>query len=186
MQVNHMLCNRIVHKNQGFSLIELLIVVAIILIIAAIAIPSMLRTKQNANEAAAVDNMRTITTAEAAYSSSFGSTNGFANQLAFLGSGAPGGSCDATHACLIDNSLGCAAEPCLRNGYFFFVMSDAGAAPFFDYAVTATPQSWAKSGNKNFCAAEDSVLRYEVNGAASKGSAIPHDTCIVFANYGAI
>ena len=79
-----MLCNRIVHKNQGFSLIELLIVVAIILIIAAIAIPSMLRTKQNANEAAAVDNMRTITTAEAAYSSSFGSTNGFANQLAFL------------------------------------------------------------------------------------------------------
>lgn len=185
MQVNFMARHKLVHKNQGFSLIELLIVVAIILIIAAIAIPSMLRTKQNANEASAVDNMRTITTAEAAYSSSFGG-NGFASQLVFLGSGAPGTPCDMTHACLIDNSLGCAAEPCLRSGYLFFVMSDAGAAPFFDYAVTATPQTWAKTGSKNFCAAEDSVLRYEVTGVASKGSAIPHDTCIVFANYGAI
>ena len=182
MQANNMPHKKTLHKNQGFSLIELLIVVAIILIIAAIAIPSMLRSKQSANEASAVSTMRLISTAEATYSASYGTTNGFAAQLALLGPGVP---CDASHACLVDSNLGCAAEPCLRDGYNFFVMSD-GNAPFADYAVTATPQFWGGTGSKNFCATEDSVLRYELGGAASKGSVIPHDTCIIFANYNAI
>jgi prepilin-type N-terminal cleavage/methylation domain-containing protein len=169
--------------NQGFSLIELLIVVAIILIIAAIAIPNMLRTKQSANEAAAVSNMRSISTAEATYTASFGNINGYAPKLTVLG---PAATCDQTHACIIDNVLGCAVEPCSRDGYNFFLTSDSAAAPFTDYAITATPQQWGGSGSKNFCAAEDGVLRYEVGGSASKGAAIPHDTCISFANYNAI
>jgi prepilin-type N-terminal cleavage/methylation domain-containing protein len=183
MQVNYMAHKQMARKNQGFSLIELLIVVAIILIIAAIAIPNMLRTKLSANEAAAVSNMRALVTAEATYTASYGNINGYAAQLTVLG---PAANCDQTHACLIDNKLGCAAEPCVRDGYNFFLTSDSAAAPFTDYAITATPQQWGGSGAKNFCASEDGVLRYELNGSASKGAAIPHDTCASFANYNAI
>ncbi|HEV3041734.1 MAG TPA: prepilin-type N-terminal cleavage/methylation domain-containing protein [Candidatus Angelobacter sp.] len=182
MQVNYM-HKKLARNDRGFSLIELLIVVAIILIIAAIAIPNMLRTKQNANEAAAVSDMRSIVTAEATYSNSYGTTNGFASKLAALG---PAATCDAAHACIIDQNLGCAAEPCSRNGYNFFLMSDSGAAPFVDFAITASPAQWNGTGSKNFCAAEDGVLRYEVGGTASKGGPIPHDTCASFAQYNAI
>src|SRR5205807_171372 len=136
-------------QNQGFSLIELLIVIAIILIIAAIAIPNLLRSKLAANEAAAVSNMRSITTAEATYSASYGSAQGYAPQLALLG---PGATCDPTHACIIDNVLGCPNEPCFKDGFNFFVMSNSAAIPFLDFAVTSTPQNWGGTGAKNLCA----------------------------------
>src|SRR5438132_5912859 len=79
-------------KQKGFSLIELLIVVAIILIIAAIAIPNLIKSKMAANEASAVGSLRTITTAEIAYSSAC-PTIGFTHTLADLGSNntSPGG-----------------------------------------------------------------------------------------------
>src|SRR5207247_73171 len=63
-------------NNKGFSLLELLIVVAIILIIATIAIPSLLRSRQAANESAAVANLRTINTAQVTYLSSSGGNYG--------------------------------------------------------------------------------------------------------------
>ena len=92
-------------KQKGFSLIELLIVVAIILIIAAIAIPNLLRSKIAANESSAVGSVRTIGTAEVTYSSSWGS--GFAVTLANLGGAAPCTTAKAAAACLIDPSLRC-------------------------------------------------------------------------------
>ena len=75
------------NKERGFSLIELLIVVAIILIIAAIAIPTLLRSKIAANESSAVASLRTITTAETTYSSSWGV--GYAAVLDNLGGPPP-------------------------------------------------------------------------------------------------
>src|SRR5208282_137515 len=95
-------------KQKGFSLIELLIVVAIILIIAAIAIPNLLRSRMAANEASAVGSMRTINTAEVTYSSSYPDT-GYALLLSSLGgtaaSCAPPVVATTTNACLIDYVL---------------------------------------------------------------------------------
>ena len=94
-------------KQKGFSLIELLIVVAIILIIAAIAIPNLLRSRMAANEASAVGSVRTINTSEVTYNSTWGV--GFAAALSNLGGGV---SCTAssTTACLVDPVLSAGAK----------------------------------------------------------------------------
>src|SRR6202051_1445302 len=84
--------------EAGFSLMELLVVVAVILIIAAIAIPNYLRSKMNANEASAVQNLRTITTAEALYSTTYGSS--YSPDLVSLAGTIP--TPDSGHAELID------------------------------------------------------------------------------------
>src|SRR5271156_6114872 len=90
-------------KQKGFSLIELLIVVAIILIIAAIAIPNLLRARIAANESSAVGSVRTIVTANVTYSSTWGT--GFATSLVPLGGAAPCAGATAAAACLIDPVL---------------------------------------------------------------------------------
>jgi type IV pilus assembly protein PilA len=92
-------------KQKGFSLIELLIVVAIILIIAAIAIPNLLRARMAANEAAAASSVRTINTTQVTYQSTY-PTMGYANSIAALGppasTGCPASGPVAANACLID------------------------------------------------------------------------------------
>src|SRR3954471_24757379 len=92
-------------KNQkGFSLIELLIVVAIILIIAAIAIPNLLRARMAANEASSVGSLRTINTAEVTYADTY--NKGFSRDLESLGGAdCASSTADAAHACMLDPVL---------------------------------------------------------------------------------
>src|SRR5450755_1135359 len=113
------------HKEKGFSLIELLIVVAIILIIAAIAIPNLLRSRMAANEASAVGGIRTIVTSQITYYTTW--NNGYAASLAVLGGAAP---CTASSntACLIDPVLTLGGTNG-KSGYFFnLAAATAGAS----------------------------------------------------------
>ena len=108
-------------KQKGFSLIELLIVVAIILVIAAIAIPNLLRSKMAANEASAVYSLRAINTAQVSYFSTYGL--GYA---ALINLSTPAAGCVAAtslSACLIDNNLGIGA----KSGYNFTSVASGGA-----------------------------------------------------------
>jgi prepilin-type N-terminal cleavage/methylation domain-containing protein len=147
-------------KQKGFSLIELLIVVAIILIIAAIAIPNLMRSRIAANDAAAASTIRTINTSEVTYSTTY-PTIGYAVDLKTLGPGAATG-CAATGptstaACLIDFVLGCTTAPCTRDA-FQYEVTGVGTAPVTDYAAAAIPTG-TSFGDKAYCSTGDAVVR---------------------------
>jgi prepilin-type N-terminal cleavage/methylation domain-containing protein len=139
-------------REKGFSLIELLIVVAIILIIAAIAVPSFLRSRIAANESAAVASLRALNSAEISYNSAY-PTVGYASTLTALG----GTSCTPpgpTSACLIDTVLANGQ----RSGYNFS-LSNVTGSPSSTYNVTAAPTTFNYSGMRYFCSFADAVIR---------------------------
>jgi prepilin-type N-terminal cleavage/methylation domain-containing protein len=157
-------------KQKGFSLIELLIVVAIILIIAAIAIPNLLRSRIAANEASAVGSLRTINTAQVTYASTYPST-GFASTLAALG---PGSSTTATsaNANLLDIVLGCATATCTKSGYIFTLTpgtANAGIVP--TYTSNANPVVQDQTGKRYFFSDASGVIRYNTTATAAVSDA---------------
>jgi type IV pilus assembly protein PilA len=156
-------------KQKGFSLIELLIVVAIILIIAAIAIPNLLRARMSANESSAVGSTRTLNTAEISYNTTY-PTIGFTQTLLNLG-GALGTACapSSASACLIDSVLANNGSPSGsgKSGYSFTIQGGAATAGgvYVQYDVNAVPITVNQTGIRSFCAVEDAVVRVQPTGA---------------------
>ena len=155
--------------NKGFTLIELMIVVAIIAIIAAIAIPNLLRSRMSANEAAAAGAMRTISTAEvsyqtAAFEDADGDGNGDYGTLASLA--APGGGSPP----FIDQVLGGGT----KQGYTFVATPVAGTpAAATSYTCTANPLSPGRTGVRSYFVDESGVIRFTADGTAATVASTP-------------
>lgn len=155
-------------ETAGFSLIELLIVVAIILVIAAIAIPNFLRSKIAANEASAAENVRTVTTAAVVYNSTWG--NGYPPTLAAMGGVGTTSTCGSAN--LLDPLI--TNAPNLKSGYTYAYTGEQGVVAvgpgcgspgFLGYLITATPET-TFTGTRAFCSDEPGTIHYNSAGTA--------------------
>ena len=164
-------------KQKGFSLIELLIVVAIILILAAIASPNLRRARIAANESSAVSSIRTINTAQISYQSAY-PTVGYATTLAALGPAAAG-SCatpNSTNSCLIDYAISKASTAAnAKSGYYFGLVGGGQS-----YEIGGSAATFNQSGVRNFCSIEDGVVRF--NNAGSSTLIATASACVLLPN----
>jgi prepilin-type N-terminal cleavage/methylation domain-containing protein len=150
-------------SSKGFSLIELLIVVAIILIIAAIAIPNLLRSRIAANQASAVGSLRTLNTSEVTYSSTF--NVGFSQTLSYLQPDPTGSNPTSTAAGLIDSVLALGS----KSGYSFTYSPGASDSNgrINTYSFTAVPIT-SSTGTNYYYTDQSGVIRQ--NSTTTAGS----------------
>ncbi len=156
-------------------MIELLIVVAIILIIAAIAIPNLLRARIAANESSAVSSLRVMNTAQASFQFAYPLV-GFASTLAALGPSASTGCTTptSTNACVLDWAVAQAtAAASAKSGYYFSdTPGSSVGGVLLGYTLDGLPAALNFSGVRGFCSNEDAIIRYTVPGSAPSGGEV--------------
>jgi len=153
-------------QERGFSLIELLIVVAIILVIAAIAVPSLLHSKIAANEASAVYSIRTINTAQVTYATTY-PTIGYASLLNTLASPASGGETTSANAGVLDWVLGCTTVVCPKSGYNFQIYNVVGSPIVTGYDVSGVPSTIGITGYRGFCSNNMNPVTFDPAGGTN-------------------
>lgn len=153
-------------KAHGFSVIELLVVMVIILIVAALAIPNFLRSRMRANETAAIAALRSITTAQVSYQSTY--NRGYSPSLDALKPPAPGNQPTALEADLIDPVLATTQ----RNGYVFnYTPVDSDGDGIIDqYTINANPLQPGRTGDKYFFVDHSNIIRENIGGPADATS----------------
>ncbi|HWZ42215.1 MAG TPA: type II secretion system protein [Candidatus Saccharimonadales bacterium] len=162
-------------KQSGFSVIEVTIAVAIMMLLVAIVVPRMFSAKVRANEASAEASIHVINVAEALYNNTYPQA-GYANSLAVLGS--HGGNCEtvnSSNACLVDSTLSTG----IKAGYLFEILGD-GNTPDVAYSVTASPEAAGGTGSCAFSSNQTGVIQITtapVGAAGSRSSGLSGDVC---------
>jgi type II secretory pathway pseudopilin PulG len=153
-------------KDAGFTLAELLIIVVLTCLAAALVLPNLLRSRAAAGESAAISSVREIDKAETSYASIY-PTIGFSSTLSALGP-ETSGQClhrSPAHACLLDPKLANASSPSQsRNGYWFLITPGGkdSSGVVAEYVVGSAATIYNKTGVRDFCSNEDGVLHYRV------------------------
>jgi type IV pilus assembly protein PilA len=154
-------------KPNGFTLMELLIVIAIILILMLMAIPTIGSLKKKANETSAINSVQTINKAEIQYESSY-PANGYACALTSLGGDPSAGAPSPTGAQILQADLASG----YKSGYIFTVsnctkVTVGGTDRFTGYTVTAVPQTVGKTGDRGFCSDQFGTIKYDTAGGTN-------------------
>ena len=162
------LAPRTSHLESGFTLIELLIVMSIMLVLMALAVPSMLKLNKQAHQASAIQTMRTIGQAEVTYASEF-PANGFACSLAALGGEPKSGAPTPTSAQLIDPALAASGQ---KSGYTFAITNCTKVTvnnqdTYTSYEITGVPQAVGKTGDNGYCSDENNIVKIDPTGGTN-------------------
>jgi type IV pilus assembly protein PilA len=158
----------LVPLEEGFTLIELLIVMSIIIVIMLLAIPQVSRMTKNANQLSAVQTMRTITTAESGYNSTY-PTNGYGCPLAVLGGDPHAGAPSAQASQLIDPTLASTGQ---KSGYVFTVTCGSKSTvnnqdTYDSVEITGVPRTIGKTGDNGYCDDQNGIIKIDPAGGTN-------------------